>query len=411
MPRNGTGTAQLANPPFVPATPISSSVANGNNSDIIDMLTDSLARDGQGGMTGQLKAADGTMPLPGIAFASDVNTGIRRNGTDEMAIVAGAADVVTISTTNVGIVQTLTAAKAINLAAPVTVASGATTNVFAAASNNVDMSGTATVTAFDTAAAGITRSVTATGAFTLTHNAVSLILPGGANIVAAAGDTFEVLSLGSGNAKVREYMRATGRPLIGGTPAITVDTELYKASNTTGGIEGSGVLVADTTKDVSGIGQIVQTATGANTIPSGTTGQRTGPTTAMLRFNTTLNRLEYYDSGAWRSVQKQDWDFTSSEQTVTAGSSQLSLPHGLGAIPTKFMLVLRCKTIDAGYAVGDEIIMTSHYAPSNYALAFAADATTVNISCTNNPTIANKSSGGLTTITAGSWRWVARASL
>jgi hypothetical protein len=45
---------------------------------------------------------------------------------------------------------------------------------------------------------------------TLTHNATSLILPGGADITAAAGDVAWVESLGSGNWKCLVYMPAGG---------------------------------------------------------------------------------------------------------------------------------------------------------------------------------------------------------
>lgn len=88
---------------------------------------------------------------------------------------------------------------ALNEAPPVTIASAATVNIAGAASNTVIVSGTASITALGTIAAGAIRHIRATGAFTLTHNATSLILPGGANIVAAAGDVFRFESLGGGN--------------------------------------------------------------------------------------------------------------------------------------------------------------------------------------------------------------------
>lgn len=95
-----------------------------------------------------------------------------------------------------------------------TIASAATTNIGALTSQNVNISGTATITAFDTVAAGITRKCVATGAFTLTHNATSLICPSAANIVCAAGDTFEAISLGSGNWKIFDFQRANGTALV-----------------------------------------------------------------------------------------------------------------------------------------------------------------------------------------------------
>jgi len=101
-------------------------------------------------------------------------------------------------------------------AAAVDVASGSTTNIGAAASLAVRITGTTTITAFDNVAAGIRRLGYFAGALTLTHNATSLILPGGANITTAAGDSFEAISLGSGNWKVVFYQKADGTPIAGG---------------------------------------------------------------------------------------------------------------------------------------------------------------------------------------------------
>lgn len=53
-----------------------------------------------------------------------------------------------------------------------------------------------------------------TGTPTLTHNATSLILPSSANIVAANGDTMVAQYLGSGNWKVRDYLRQNGTSLV-----------------------------------------------------------------------------------------------------------------------------------------------------------------------------------------------------
>ncbi|QCG97379.1 hypothetical protein E6C67_26770 [Azospirillum sp. TSA2s] len=106
----------------------------------------------------------------------------------------------------------------------VTVASAATADIGAAAGNAVRVTGTTTITALGTAQSGARRHVTFSGALTLTHNATSLILPGAANIVTAAGDTAEFESLGSGNWRCMEYNRASGvaLPAIGNVLAVPV---------------------------------------------------------------------------------------------------------------------------------------------------------------------------------------------
>lgn len=105
---------------------------------------------------------------------------------------------------------------AINGAPPVTLASASTVAIGAAASDNVTITGTTAITAFDTVAAGIRRFVTFSGILTLTHNATSLILPGAANITTAANDTAVMLSLGSGNWQCIAYQKAAGAGSGGG---------------------------------------------------------------------------------------------------------------------------------------------------------------------------------------------------
>lgn len=102
------------------------------------------------------------------------------------------------------------------------VASATTTDIGAATSNVVQITGTTTITGFGTVAAGTFRIVRFAGALVLTHNAASLILPNaGSNITTAAGDALIAVSLGAGNWKVFHYQRADGTPLVGGGVGVT----------------------------------------------------------------------------------------------------------------------------------------------------------------------------------------------
>ena len=103
---------------------------------------------------------------------------------------------------------------ALNHAPAVTLASTTTTNIGAAAANAITITGTTTIAAFDTIANGAVRVLTFAAALTLTHNATSLILPGGANITTAAGDVAIFLSLGAGNWRCIAYQRASGKAVI-----------------------------------------------------------------------------------------------------------------------------------------------------------------------------------------------------
>jgi hypothetical protein len=121
---------------------------------------------------------------------------------------------------------------ALNMAASVTVASATSTPIGAAASNNVTVSGVATITSFDNVTAGIIRYVTFSGVLTLTHNATSLILPGAANITTAAGDAGLFQSLGSGNWKCLVYQKADGTAVAGGATVASQAT-METATNIT----------------------------------------------------------------------------------------------------------------------------------------------------------------------------------
>lgn len=94
MPRNGSGTMSISNT-FVASTQISASPMNANFTDVASEITGSLPRDGQAGMTGQLKAANGTVTAPGMTFGSDTDTGFYRSGTGAMAYAADGVKVLT----------------------------------------------------------------------------------------------------------------------------------------------------------------------------------------------------------------------------------------------------------------------------------------------------------------------------
>ncbi len=93
-------------------------------------------------------------------------------------------------------------------------ASAATTDLLGSDAVFNRITGTATISSFGSAPNRF-KLVRFTGAATLTHNAVSLILPGAANIVAVANDAAIVISDDVGNARVVAYQRAGGEALNG----------------------------------------------------------------------------------------------------------------------------------------------------------------------------------------------------
>ncbi len=107
---------------------------------------------------------------------------------------------------------------AVNYAKAADIASATTMDIGAATGNFVDITGTVTTTALGTVQAGTKRTLRfITAGQTLTHNGTSLILPGSANIVTAANDIGEFVSLGSGNWICTNYQLATG---LGGNPTM-----------------------------------------------------------------------------------------------------------------------------------------------------------------------------------------------
>ncbi len=78
MARNGSGTYSVLNS-FASGDTISSATMNANFADVGSEITNSLARDGQTTMTGQIKAANGTAALPGITFGADPDIGFYRS--------------------------------------------------------------------------------------------------------------------------------------------------------------------------------------------------------------------------------------------------------------------------------------------------------------------------------------------
>ncbi len=138
-----------------------------------------------------------------------------------------------------------------------TLASSTTTDLGTAASNIVSVTGTTAITSFGTTATtgNPLYFVRFTGALTLTHNASSLILPGGASITTAAGDTCVPKYEGSGNWRVLSYDKASGLPVV------STSTVPYAAIN---GCLPSSIAGTNTTASITvGSGQAVDSTNAA----------------------------------------------------------------------------------------------------------------------------------------------------
>lgn len=107
-------------------------------------------------------------------------------------------------------------------------ASASTTTLANATGDFVHITGTATINSFGAANAGTVRVLVFDGAATLVHNATSMILPGGANIQTAAGDSAIFVSEGSSNWRCVSYQRAEVQGSY--TPTITAGANVQATS-------------------------------------------------------------------------------------------------------------------------------------------------------------------------------------
>ena len=135
----------------------------------------------------------------------------------------------------------------------------------------VNITGTTTITAlaFSSDRAGKVIVAKFAGALTLTHNATSLILPGGASITTAAGDRAAFISEGSGNFRCLWYTKAGSSSIYGGAPDIILEDQ--KTSGTDGGTFSS---AADRTRtlntEVRDVYNICTLSSNQFTLPAGT---------------------------------------------------------------------------------------------------------------------------------------------
>lgn len=142
-------------------------------------------------------------------FATSITTVVI--GVDSIGLDAGISSV---SIALLDSVNVSTPQQFLIMSPTVSVASATTTPIGAAASVNVEVTGTTTITAFDTVTAGVFRLVKFSNVLTLTYNATSLILPGATDYTTTAGDTAIFRSLGSGNWECISFTAASNTPNV-----------------------------------------------------------------------------------------------------------------------------------------------------------------------------------------------------
>lgn len=112
-----------------------------------------------------------------------------------------------------------------------------------------------------------------------------------------------------------------------------------------------------------------------------------------------------YDGSGNAATYPVAWT-VSAEQTI-ATSTTVSVSHSLGRNPYDFRAVLRCKTAEAGYSVGDEVLVHLTDGTANRGFCAGYNTTSCFASFSSNAIMITPKAGGAnTTITPASWRVV-----
>lgn len=191
MSYNGSGTFSVLSS-FTTQTTISSSAMNALLADIASGLSNAICKDGQSTVTGQIKAASGTVALPGLTFGSDTDCGLYRIGADNIGFSVGGVLAFDVDSNSINIAsaftlaaQAITAAGAIGgadgtVSAPGLSFSGDTnTGLYRIGADNIGITcNGAKVVDIGTSGAAITGTLSATGAITKNGVAVEAFASG-----------------------------------------------------------------------------------------------------------------------------------------------------------------------------------------------------------------------------------------
>jgi hypothetical protein len=146
----------------------------------------------------------------------------------------------------------------------VTLASSSNLAIGAAAGNFIQVTGTTSISLFDTIQAGTKRVLRFASPLTI-NNSANIVLPNNANLNVNAGDAIEVISLGSGNWVCTDYTHYAGYlPNTGGNMSGAINEAI-----------GTSIASAATTNIGAATGNFVQvtgttTITGLGTVQAGT---------------------------------------------------------------------------------------------------------------------------------------------
>lgn len=254
-------------------------------------------------------------------------------------------------------------------------------------------------------------------ALTLTHHATAFILPGGVNVMTAAGDVARFRCEGSDNWRcVSGPPNWFGAGGAGLSIPVSVKTGSYAMLATDNGTEiqftTAGVTLTLLAAASAGNGAtlIIRNAAASGDVTIDPTGAETldGLASRLLRPGDRV--IIRCDGAAWATVSGE-YSFTTAEISIVAAAASTDA-HGLGGLPDRVRTILRCKTADLGYAVGDEV--EAAYAfyngyESNNAQVFTTATNLKSIQGSTRWCIAHATSGSVSVITPANWKMVIKA--
>ena len=205
--------------------------------------------------------------------------------------------------------------------------------------NYFDITGTTAITSIATKGVGTVVKLHFDAGLTLTHNATDLILPGGANIVTAAGDEAEFVEYAAGDWRCTNYSRASDN-WVDVASATTTDIGAVASQNVrvtgTTTITGLGTVAAGTFRRVRFAGILTLTHNGTSLILPGSA----NITTAAGDVFEFISE----GSGNWRCV---DYTPASGYLTLTAWASYTPTYTGFGTVSVSNVLyVVDGKTLE-----------------------------------------------------------------
>jgi hypothetical protein len=287
------------------------------------------------GITGAITAST-TITATGNVAGGNVTTGgqVQADNIDSTNAIVGGT---TITATGNVVGGNLTTAAAmdsatINTTGEATLASAIVSDL---TSGRVVLAGTAGAIedngnfTFDGSTAAVTGAITASTTITATGNVA------GGNIT-TAGAVDATGDVTGANLKTGNITIATDDITSAGT-AITVNQDAQDVDFIVEGSSNANLLTIDAGTDTIVIGSATTTtgatlkvdSTDSQMIPVGTTAQRPTGVTGMIRFNSTLDQFEFYDSNSWTTagsdftvIASETFSGDNSTTAFTLGSTQ-----------------------------------------------------------------------------------------